>query len=423
MYNNTRETKAIEKYIDYLNGLIKKFISYELPIFKNVVVISEENLIGRIYIPSLNRIIEGLLMTKEEYIKNNIVMDNFKLLSKTLLQSPLNNKESLDIILYFIKRNQEMGIFKQDIPCKVIQYDKLLKNGLSNEEINYLKNDGIMDTIIYSDSSELSSKDLKYKKILEKIINDDGNTNDIGEQFDLVEKHLINKSDSYTIDDIDKVISAFSELEVDKDLCARIKYLLTQELEIRNYRAKKATNTKTINDKNHKPDSKNNNSIKKDNEESKYVSDKEYKEIRKQIKEHFNIHTGELYHSLTEDETIHLAYQLLRIGQDEDIVRTLFRRAEILQESLDNPIAKYNQLYSRMNYYSNNPRVYDSMQLLEQYFSEIFISNSEDYMFWKENINQEMNNIQYALPGTYDYEISLAKNYKPKYKSKTRGIK
>ena len=78
--------------------------------------------------------------------------------------------------------------------------------------------------------------------------------------------------------------------------------------------------------------------------------------------------------------------------------------------SNENPIVLFNRLFGRLNYYSENEELCESVKQLMEFFQEIFICSNEDYEFWKSMIAEELDKALSFVPKTYEYEIEEGRN-------------
>ena len=96
---------------------------------------------------------------------------------------------------------------------------------------------------------------------------------------------------------------------------------------------------------------------------------------------------------------------MLKIETEKDIVRTFFRKTE---KNLENPIAEMLRNEEKINYYRDKVMVEEELNTMNDSFKEIFITTPEDYVFWKDTINQSLQIIKGKLPKMYEYELNKA---------------
>ena len=128
-------------------------------------------------------------------------------------------------------------------------------------------------------------------------------------------------------------------------------------------------------------------------------------EIKKEILNYFNPYTGEVKGNLTEEEVLYCAQLMLKIETEKDIVRTFFRKTE---KNLENPITEMLRNEEKINYYRDKVMVEEELNTMNDSFKEIFITTPEDYVFWKDTINQSLQIIKGKLPKMYEYELNKA---------------
>ena len=96
---------------------------------------------------------------------------------------------------------------------------------------------------------------------------------------------------------------------------------------------------------------------------------------------------------------------MLKIETEKDIVRTFFRKTE---KNLENSITEMLRNEEKINYYRDKVMVEEELNTMNDSFKEIFITTPEDYVFWKDTINQSLQIIKGKLPKMYEYELNKA---------------
>ena len=105
---------------------------------------------------------------------------------------------------------------------------------------------------------------------------------------------------------------------------------------------------------------------------------------------------------------------MLKIETEKDIVRTFFRKTE---KNLENPITEMLRNEEKINYYRDKVMVEEELNTMNDSFKEIFITTPEDYVFWKDTINQSLQAIKGKLPKMYEYELNKARTTDIKQKT------
>lgn len=138
---------------------------------------------------------------------------------------------------------------------------------------------------------------------------------------------------------------------------------------------------------------------------SNLVTDKEYKQLKKEIREYYDLYHMELVKDVDYDTMIDLVSKMLRIGVHKDEIK---RFISIVKDTLtysENSITRFVSEFDRLNYYYDE---YDLENILD-YINEIFICSNEDYEFWKEEVRTELSRLLKQIEHKYDYELDVAK--------------
>lgn len=381
----TYESAYVEKLAHSISDILQYNNEIRLPIH-------ELNYVRRI-IPTLE-----LMLLNESNMESEMITDDFDHLSLYLLGSPLKGMEVLDILMDFVSLNIDKGLLEQ--PSRVVILDSSIaqKKGLSLEKVSELSEGGALNSLLNTSDTELSNEDIKVKQILLEV-SKESNSGQKLHQFltyhqDLRDSYL-NKTDSYQKEDIDKIISSLDGLGVCLELCDKIRATLNREL---SRRLKKTSINSYV--------------VKKEqsNRKSKYILDTEYKQIKKEIGQYWDIYKMEAKRDLTEEERLYCAHLLLKIGTDSGLVRTFFYRTEE-KTDLENPIGFYNRTYDKLKFYEQKCNFQQPLDNIQDYLQEIFITSSEDYQFWKDEIKKELGTMVQKLPQSYEYEVQKASSY------------
>ena len=113
---------------------------------------------------------------------------------------------------------------------------------------------------------------------------------------------------------------------------------------------------------------------------------------------------------LSLNELIYCIHLMLKIDFDEKTINEFIESIEKENKKIqNNPISIFINLYNKFKYYEMDLNLTEKIKRIESYIGEIFICSSEDYEFWKESINEELNDILDSLPINHEYEVSEAK--------------
>ena len=113
----------------------------------------------------------------------------------------------------------------------------------------------------------------------------------------------------------------------------------------------------------------------------------------------------EIVSEIDYETMIRLTSLMLRIGINKDEIKRFISKVKDTFVVSDNAITNFVHEYDRLNYYFED---YDLKNILE-YLEEIFICSNEDYLFWKDEIEKELDKLLSRIAYKYDYELEVAK--------------
>ena len=115
---------------------------------------------------------------------------------------------------------------------------------------------------------------------------------------------------------------------------------------------------------------------------------------------------------LSTDKIIYCIYLLHKLNFDEYTIQKFIHEQEKYNRKSDvNPLTKYLDLKGKMEYYKDNEQIKSILSELDLVFSKTFIYDSvDDYIFYKDYLNMELESIESLLSSDHEYEYSLARN-------------
>ncbi len=341
-------------------------------------------------------------------MKSEMITEDFGRLSLYLLNSPLKATESLEILMDFVSLNINIGLLNHSGNIVILNPSIISKKGLNVEDISDLSANGLLNSLLNTSDAELSESDRNVKQLLLEVSKEsmeDSDTSCFLTYHEVLRDSYLNKIDSYQTEDVDKIISSLGGLGVCEELCQKIRATLNRRL---TKRSKKSSVNSYSN-------------IKKQSScESKYLSDAEYKQIKREIGKYVDMHKMKVKKVLTEEERLYCAHLLLKIGASLGLVKSFFDRTKE-KPDLENPIGFYNHTYDKLKFYEQKYDLQRPLDNIRDYLQEIFITSSEDYQFWKDEIKRELDTVIQKLPDSYEYELHQVSSYcKTKQKSTKR---
>lgn len=346
----------------------------------------------------ITNIIRILSLEKGNGDLHNDIFVGFKILSSYLLSSSLNSKEQLFIIMNILEKNISAGIL-----TKKPEQSTIIDPTLVNYDFKYLTKDQFIKiacdkrfnmVLNSTNDDKLSEKQKNQKRELKEALESCSIQTNLGkiiENHKKIKEKFLDKTENYTYEDLEKIIEALKELEVDDKLCTKFKWILERKLN--KEKEPKYKKVEYIQNK----------------QENKYLTDKEYKSIKKELRNYFDFYHMQKIRSLTEEEILYCTKQLLKIGENKDVIRLflmIMNRDNEEEKISINPITKYLKNYEKIKYYEDKLNINEEMKTLEYCFKEIFITDG--YSDWKKLIEEELNQVLSKIPDNYEYEIYKA---------------
>ena len=136
---------------------------------------------------------------------------------------------------------------------------------------------------------------------------------------------------------------------------------------------------------------------------SKYLSDKEYRAIVKEIKKYYDLHSWKLIaEEITSEEREHIASLMVRIGVEQEQLANFLKKSE-----------KASKTYT-YDYFKNHIEEFkfyfgEELNQVFEYMKEIDnCTDEEDKEYWIMGINEELAELQYSNKlESYEYERQL----------------
>lgn len=328
------------------------------------------------------------------------LLTDFIKFSEILEELPMTPKERAQIIIEAFKKNTRSGILSVDdfSTSFVIDANKIVTvkfKTISDDQIFKMFKSGTILDFIYQDEENITPE--VRAQIDELIDRKDEYCLDTIKIYDdtlRLYELLIEKDGKQTDDEIALVgkimlSNRLSQNNVD-DV---IKYLTNKRNKQLEKQAKKEANEFVV----VKPKVE---EVKKSN----LVTEKEYRQIKKEIRQYYDLYHMEIVSEIDYETMIRLTSLMLRIGINKDEIKRFISKVKDTFVVSDNAITNFVHEYDRLNYYFED---YDLKNILE-YLEEIFICSDEDYLFWKDEIEKELDKLLSRIAYKYDYELEVA---------------
>ena len=329
------------------------------------------------------------------------LLTDFIKFSEILEELPMTPKERAQIIIEAFKKNTRSGILSVDdfSTSFVIDANKIVTvkfKTISDDQIFKMFKSGTILDFIYQDEENITPE--VRAQIDELIDRKDEYCLDTIKIYDdtlRLYELLIEKDGKQTDDEIALVgkimlSNRLSQNNVD-DV---IKYLTNKRNKQLEKQAKKEASEFVV----VKPKVE---GVKKSN----LVTEKEYRQIKKEIRQYYDLYHMEIVSEIDYETMIRLTSLMLRIGINKDEIKRFISKVKDTFVVSDNAITNFVHEYDRLNYYFED---YDLKNILE-YLEEIFICSDEDYLFWKDEIEKELDKLLSRIAYKYDYELEVAK--------------
>ena len=329
------------------------------------------------------------------------LLTDFIKFSEILEELPMTPKERAQIIIEAFKKNTRSGILSVD--------DFSTSFVIDANKIVTVKFKTISDYQIF--------KMFKSGTILDFIYQDEENiTPEVRAQID----ELIDRKDEYCLDTIkiyDDTLRLYELLiekdgkQTDDEIALVGKIMLSNRLSQNNVDdvIKYLTNKRNKQlEKQAKKEASEFVVVKPKVEEvkkSNLVTEKEYRQIKKEIRQYYDLYHMEIVSEIDYETMIRLTSLMLRIGINKGEIKRFISKVKDTFVVSDNAITNFVHEYDRLNYYFED---YDLKNILE-YLEEIFICSDEDYLFWKDEIEKELDKLLSRIAYKYDYELEVAK--------------
>lgn len=346
------------------------------------------------------RTIKNFFNTIDE--NNKALFTDYIKLSAILEVLPLNARERATIIIEAFKKNIRSGILEvKDFKTSfIIDANKLVlckfKTLTSEQVFNMYKSGTIID-FIYQDEDYVTPE--VKAQIDELIVRKDEYCMDSMKIYDdtiRLRELLIEKEGLQTDDEIALIGKIMKSERVSESIANDVISFLTNKRNKTKMRLEREEREKELLTKPVKV---------VETRQSTFVTDKEYKAIKKEIKQYYDLYHMEILQDIDYETMIRLTSLMIRIGVHKDEIKRFINKVKETFIVSDNSITTFVHEYDRLNYYYEEEDLKDILEYLE----EIFICSDEDYEFWKDEIRKELNRLLSSIDEKFDYEIDVAK--------------
>lgn len=321
----------------------------------------------------------------------------FEPLNRAFKSSSLSVTEKLEILLFLIENNLKNGITKKQ------EEKEHIKLG----DWNYFIDERELNSFLfmYHKVKEQPKKDTKLNEVVEKMMAMiEENAKIVINAHKDIQIFYFDKKETRTEKEIEKIIESFEKLGISQELCALFRIVLINQKE----KEEKRKQIATI------PSKK---EFEKNTSNSVQQLDK--KMIKKQgalyheIMKYYDIDNNSPIRFLSSEEAVELISLLEEYGVEETQIevylRKIYKKFPIKDENVYEILNDYFEKIA----YEERTRV--KLNYIKECLQEMFIPTSDDdYIFWKEEFTNTMQEISSNLKETFTYEFERARKREKK---------
>lgn len=331
--------------------------------------------------------------------KGKVLYRDFNALCTYLESISFATLDTFQILCTLIESNIKAGLLEEEKKIEKIPFFQF-------KMMSYLEIHSNFYNRQYTDEEierrgQILGIDVREKKIIKSDTAVEISTLQMTHQ--MMQQCYFDKKDTYTIDDIQKIVNALKQLKVPTRFCEAIKTKLNRNIEKRLVQSNHPYIRQQI---------------------KLGLSDKEYKEKLKQVKEYYNGYTGEILKPIGKEQMIYLAALMIELGYDKKDINQFYQdvhRSNLQNNAKIDCITEFYMLYPKLEFYSKDN--FELTGLLEEatsYLFELFGCVEEDYSFWYLEFQNVVFKLRMRIPNTYDYEYNQAVSLAEKEKQKSK---
>lgn len=414
---------AIEKFRQFLNDGLKSLQEYVL-LNKKILTdddhMQNQNKQNSVF-PQFDMMrVDLLSRDRNDYIRNTLIrlsfFKNFIRLTNTIEENQLFHdfkglcdylegnafptSDVIQIIFFFIENN--LKVIVKEVDVKTIPPFRFTIASVSEMAEFYQLSD-----------EEISSLRMRCNDIEdcgEQIKTDESfvPTSQLLSTHHTIQKHYLDKLDTYTESDIKKVIDAFYQLKVPGKFCGKLERELRKELQKREKKSISIPKQESSNKK----------------VSSSLLTDKEYKNFIKEIREYYNEYTGEVLKPMTKEGVTRIVSKMIWVGYTRKSINQFYQGVnKSMRVEKKDSITQFMEQYDQFEYYSkDNLEIQQWLEEATTYLYEIFGCFSEaDYAFWYQEFQSVLLQMNWKIPNTFDYEYMQAQNLFEQEKQKRKN--
>lgn len=399
-----------------MSNTIKKFIFFlrtrqiesELGLLSSKITEQSDALSECIETKKINirrSLLQHLEIPKEEWGNHSEIFTDFEALSKMLNSSDLNMNEKMEVVFTLIEKNIKAGV----IQFNMTEYEKekiagYIFHALSRKEVEEIVFHKKFPNFIMKPYYELTELERKQKEEFDYFcLQLSIEMVEMAQRYKSLENHYFNVLDSYTKEDIQKVVEVLLSLKVAENICQATGYILGKKLEKRNNDDIVPHFSSPV-------------------EMKKILPKKEGNVLNRELKKYYDSDAKKTTGYLKREDIIYCIHLMNGLQCDRNEIDIFLKAAEKGNRRQGvGSIGLYADLYHKLQFYQNIPEVQAAIPLLNEILGEMMIVNDTDYGEWKLAFEEALNKCLSFIPNDYGYEFVQAHNYeKPAQKIKNK---
>lgn len=388
---------SIEKFINFLNvclEIVESNIDYAKKVnerlykaFLNPITFSSLN--SECEEKSIMQMLHFLGHSKEELLETHMLFTSYSVASIYLDGSNLNAKEKMEIIMHILFKN--CYVLLKDSQSIPVIFDQIIFKNFYAPDMDINEFEEFMQTIdimtILKSNNPLDKKSLKIK---EKIIQTLEHTITENKKFikahKIMSEHYFTKLDDFDKKDLQFICVALKILNVSPKIQSSILRILNKVIE----------NRKPI-----------------QNPVEKEVKNYDYNAMCIELNTLIDFNEMWPKKALSKEEEIRVLFLLLKLNISKEQIYLFLRNSDTLRWN-QNPLLKYMESFEKYNFYKSSVGIQKELKYMEDCFQESIICDFSDYMFWKENLDNEIKKIENWIPKNFEYEFVEARKLSKK---------
>lgn len=172
----------------------------------------------------LDDLIRMINTPKEDLPKAREIFEYFNSLSECIIYASLNNRETYQVIEYFINRNIYSGIRENGFSIRMDKLKKMKFETIDTEELISLIKERKLNEFINRDEEELSEKEkAQIEEVKRRFLDFSVNIDELAKNNLRFKESIIDKLPNITLEDIVDGLSALKSLECADEIIGKIK--------------------------------------------------------------------------------------------------------------------------------------------------------------------------------------------------------